>query len=65
MESKDVGRTLDLSLFSSYEQLHNMLAKMFGIEESDLSNRVLYKDATIGVRNTGDQPYGYSLNPLN
>uniref|UniRef100_A0A0C9QLA5 Auxin response factor n=1 Tax=Wollemia nobilis TaxID=56998 RepID=A0A0C9QLA5_9CONI len=57
MESEDVGRTLDLSLFSTYEQLHNKLAKMFGIEESDLSNRVLYKDTTGAVRHTGDEPY--------
>lgn len=58
LESEDVGRTLDLSVFSSYEQLHNRLAKMFGIEDSDLSNRVLYKDAAGVGRHTGDQPYG-------
>eukprot|EP00252_Welwitschia_mirabilis_P024685 TRINITY_DN7396_c0_g1_i1.p1 TRINITY_DN7396_c0_g1~~TRINITY_DN7396_c0_g1_i1.p1 ORF type:complete len:777 (-),score=120.53 TRINITY_DN7396_c0_g1_i1:559-2889(-) len=58
MESEDVGRTLDLSLFSSYEQLHCRLAMMFGIEDSDLSNRVLYKDASGAVRHTGDEPYG-------
>ncbi|XP_057819496.1 auxin response factor 10 [Cryptomeria japonica] len=57
MESEDVGRTLDLSLFSTYDQLFNRLANMFGIEESDLANRVLYKDTTGTVRHTGDEPY--------
>eukprot|EP01018_Ginkgo_biloba_P031313 Gb_39786 [translate_table: standard] len=57
MESEDVGRTLDLSLFNTYEQLYSRLAKMFCIEELELSNRVLYKDRLGAVRHTGDEPY--------
>jgi len=56
-ETEEVGRTLDLSLFCTYEQLYDRLAKMFGIEESELSNRVLYKGLGGSVRHAGDEPY--------
>eukprot|EP01018_Ginkgo_biloba_P016559 Gb_33804 [translate_table: standard] len=56
-ETEEVGRTLDLSLFCTYEQLYDRLAKMFGIEESELSNRVLYKGMGGSLRHAGDEPY--------
>ncbi|KAI3474642.1 hypothetical protein Pfo_029824 [Paulownia fortunei] len=57
MESEDVGRTLDLSLLGSYEELHRKLANMFGIEISEILNRVLYRDDTGAVRQLGDKPF--------
>lgn len=54
MESEDVGRTLDLSMLTSYEELHRKLADMFGIETL---NRVLYRDATGRVKQVGDQAF--------
>ncbi|KAI4334390.1 hypothetical protein L6164_019089 [Bauhinia variegata] len=57
MESEDVGRTLDLSRLSSYEELYRRLANMFGIESSDMSNHVLYRDATGVVKQTGEEPF--------
>lgn len=54
MESEDVGRTLDLSLLTSYEELHRKLADMFGIETL---NRVLYRDAAGRVKQVGDQAF--------
>ncbi|KAL0338449.1 UNVERIFIED_CONTAM: Auxin response factor 18 [Sesamum angustifolium] len=57
MESEDVGRTLDLSLLGSYEELYIKLASMFGTEISEMLNRVLYRDATGAVRQLGDEPF--------
>lgn len=61
LESEDVGRTLDLSVLSTYEELHRKLANMFGIERSDLLNHVLYQDATNAVKRIGDQPFRYFI----
>ncbi|KAG7950194.1 hypothetical protein I3843_13G099500 [Carya illinoinensis] len=57
MESEDVGRTLDLSVLDSYEELYRRLSKMFGIERSDMLSPVLYRDATGAVKQTGDEPF--------
>lgn len=57
MESEDVGRTLDLSLLTCYEELYRKLADMFGIDISEMLNRVLYRDATGRVKQVGDQPF--------
>jgi len=57
-ETEEVGRTLDLTMFSSYEQLYDRLRKMFGIEDLELSNRVLYKDIGNIMRHAGEEPYG-------
>jgi hypothetical protein len=59
LESEDVGRTLDLSCVGSYEELYRKLAKMFGIERSQMSSRVLYRDATGAVKQTGEEPFRY------
>ncbi|KAL5546998.1 hypothetical protein UlMin_006685 [Ulmus minor] len=58
MESKDVGRTLDLTALGSYEELYKKLANMFGIERSEILNHVLYHDAARSVKRTGDEPFG-------
>ncbi|GLJ37069.1 hypothetical protein SUGI_0751110 [Cryptomeria japonica] len=57
-ETEEVGRTLDLTLFSTYEQLYYSLAKMFGIEEFKRSNRVLYKDIGNTLKHAGEEYYG-------
>ncbi|PIA37355.1 hypothetical protein AQUCO_03000152v1 [Aquilegia coerulea] len=57
MESEDVGRTLDLSVLGSYEELYRKLANMFGVERSETLSHVLYKDATGAVKHTGDEPF--------
>ncbi|KAL5998357.1 Auxin response factor 18 [Asimina triloba] len=57
MESEDVGRTLDLSVLGSYEELYRRLANMFGIERSEMLNHVLYRDAKGSVKHTGDEPF--------
>ncbi|XP_017982693.1 PREDICTED: auxin response factor 10 [Theobroma cacao] len=57
LESEDVGRTLDLSVLSSYEELYRRLANMFGIERSEMLGHVLYRDATGAVKQTGDVPF--------
>lgn len=56
-ESEDVGHTLDLSSFGSYEELYKRLANMFGIKKSELNCRILYRDFAGVVKHTGDEPF--------
>ncbi|KAE8717254.1 Auxin response factor 10 [Hibiscus syriacus] len=57
MESEDVGRTLDLSLLGSYDELQRKLADMFGIENHETSSHLLYRDATGAVKQIGEEPF--------
>ncbi|KAL5546166.1 hypothetical protein UlMin_005853 [Ulmus minor] len=57
MESEDVGRTLDLSLLGSYDELYRKLADMFGIENSETLSHALYRDGTSAVKHIGDEPF--------
>nr|XP_016442181.1 PREDICTED: auxin response factor 18-like [Nicotiana tabacum] len=57
IESEDVGQTLDLSVLGSYEALCKKLSNMFGIETSEVLNRVLYQDITGAVKQLGDEPF--------
>lgn len=57
MESEDVGRSLDLTVFGSYEELYRRLADMFGIEKSEIVNHLPYCDAAGAVKHTGDAPF--------
>ncbi|KAL8135958.1 hypothetical protein AgCh_010541 [Apium graveolens] len=57
MESEEVGRTLDLSLLTSYEELYRKLASMFGIRSSDILNQVRYRDTRGAVKNIGDEQF--------
>ncbi|XWS56436.1 hypothetical protein CRYUN_Cryun09bG0085300 [Craigia yunnanensis] len=61
MESENVGRTLDLSVLGSYEELHGKLANMFGIESSEMLSSVLYCDGAGSVKHTGDEPFSEFL----
>ncbi|KAE8692912.1 Detected protein of unknown function [Hibiscus syriacus] len=57
LDSEDVGRTLDLSVLGSYEELYRRLGNMFGIERLEILGHVLYIDATGAVKRTGDEPF--------
>ncbi|KAJ4720783.1 Auxin response factor [Melia azedarach] len=61
MESEDVGRTLDLSVLGSYEELYRKLANMFGIGSSEMFSNVLYRDAAGSIKHTGDEPFSEFL----
>lgn len=57
LESEDVGRTIDLSVLESYEELEKTLANLFGIKTFDNSTHVVYKDSTGDVKRIGDEPF--------
>ncbi|XP_022846670.1 auxin response factor 18-like [Olea europaea var. sylvestris] len=57
MEYEDVGRTVNLSLFGSYEELCKKLKSMFDIDSSGILNHVFYQDVTGAVRQLGDEPF--------
>ncbi|CAI9780169.1 unnamed protein product [Fraxinus pennsylvanica] len=57
VESEDIGRTLDLSLLSSYEELYRKLENMFGVDISEMLTHILYWDVTGAVRKLGDKPF--------
>lgn len=57
MESEDVGRTLDISLLSSYEELCKKLENMFDIEISEMLTHVVYWDVMGAVQKLGDKPF--------
>ncbi|XP_065856188.1 auxin response factor 18-like isoform X2 [Euphorbia lathyris] len=65
MESEDVGRTVDLSLLGSYDELCRKLANMFRIENSESLNNVLYRDVTGTVKHIGDEPFGKEIDDSN
>ncbi|KAK4375965.1 hypothetical protein RND71_006642 [Anisodus tanguticus] len=62
LDSEDVGRTLDLSVLGSYEELYKRLADMFEMERLDMMTRVLYLDATGASRQIGDEPFSNFVN---
>jgi len=57
MESEDVGRTMDLSLLGSYDELYRRLTDMFGIEKSEMLSQLLYRDSNGAVKHIGDEPF--------
>ncbi|CAG7886718.1 unnamed protein product [Brassica rapa] len=61
MESDDVGRTLDLSVLGSYEELGMKLSDMFGIQKSEMLSSVLYRDASGAVKYPGNEPFSEFL----
>ncbi|KAL1210579.1 Auxin response factor 16 [Cardamine amara subsp. amara] len=61
MESDDVGRTLDLSVLGSYEELSRKLSDMFGIQKSEMLNSVLYRDASGAIKYAGNEPFSEFL----
>lgn len=61
MESEDVGRTMDLSVLGSYEELYRKLAEMFNIKRSEMSSNVLYQDIAGTVKRAGDESFSNFL----
>lgn len=57
MESDEVGRTVDLFQFSSYEELYERLAVMFSLEVKLLTNTMVYRDAESLSKTVGREPY--------
>ncbi|KAL2239833.1 auxin response factor 18-like [Sesamum indicum] len=57
LESEDVGRTLDLSVLGSYEELYKKLEHMFGIERLEMLSHLSYCDATGAVKQAGEEPF--------
>ncbi|KAG8380501.1 hypothetical protein BUALT_Bualt06G0022200 [Buddleja alternifolia] len=57
VESEDVGRTLDMSVIGSYDELYKRLAAMFGMERSDMLSNVVYSDEKGATKHTGDEPF--------
>eukprot|EP00250_Pteridium_aquilinum_P026493 c33095_g1_i1 orf=298-2643(-) len=56
-ESDDVGRTVDLSMFESYEELHEKLSLMFGVQKAEVLGRVVCFDLMGSSRPIGEEPY--------
>ncbi|XP_076910842.1 auxin response factor 18-like [Bidens hawaiensis] len=61
MESEDVGRTFDLTTLGSYEELYVALASMFGLEKSNASANLIYRNADGVIKHTGDEPFSEFL----
>lgn len=57
MEANNVGHNLDLSLLGSYDELYRRLADMFGIENPEMLNHMLYRDKTGAVKQIRDEPF--------
>lgn len=62
MDSEDVGRTMDLSVLSSFEELYGKLAEMFNLKRSEMLSNVLYQDmAGTTVKRAGEEPFSKFL----
>lgn len=61
MESEDVGRTLDLSLLGSYDELTKKLSDMFNLEISETLSNVIYRDITGAIKHIRDEPFRCQL----
>uniref|UniRef100_A0ACD5USH8 Uncharacterized protein n=1 Tax=Avena sativa TaxID=4498 RepID=A0ACD5USH8_AVESA len=57
VESDAVGRNLDLSALSSFEELYARMSDMFGIDGADLRSHVMYRSAAGEVKHVGDEPF--------
>ncbi|KAJ7541550.1 hypothetical protein O6H91_10G064600 [Diphasiastrum complanatum] len=57
MESEEIGRTIDLSTYSTYEELYERLATMFSIDKLKLAGRIVYKDLEGSTIHVGGEPY--------
>lgn len=56
-EGEEVGRTLDLTIFTTYEELYERLAVMFIVPQSEFQDRVVYKDVDGVTKRIGEEPY--------
>jgi hypothetical protein len=58
-EGDEVGRTLDLSNFNSYDEIYDRLAAMFSVPIPDFKNRLVYQNAEGSTKYVGVEPYRY------
>lgn len=56
-EGDEVGRTLDLSNFRSYDEVYDRLGDMFSVPIPDFKNRLVYQNAEGSTRHVGAEPY--------
>lgn len=56
-EGDEVGRTLDLSIFNSYEEIYDRLGDMFSVPIPDFKTRLVYQNAEGSTRHVGAEPY--------
>lgn len=56
-EGDEVGRTLDLSNFNSYDEIYDRLGDMFSVPIPDFKNRLVYQNAEGSTRHVGAEPY--------
>jgi hypothetical protein len=56
-EGDEVGRTLDLSIFNSYEEIYDRLGDMFSVPTPDFKTRLVYQNAEGSTRHVGAEPY--------
>ncbi|KAI5056816.1 hypothetical protein GOP47_0028634 [Adiantum capillus-veneris] len=56
-ESDDVGRTVDLSMFDSYEELYEKLSLLFGIHKPEILGRLVCLDSMGSSAPIGEEPY--------
>ncbi|KAJ6425463.1 hypothetical protein OIU84_026104 [Salix udensis] len=57
LESEDVGRSLDLRLLESYEELYRKLAAMFGRLNPEKFSNLLYRDVNGITKHVGEEPF--------
>ncbi|KAF7804451.1 auxin response factor 18-like [Senna tora] len=59
LDTEDLGRTMNLSLLGSYDELYRKLTEMFGILISDakMLNRVIYQDIKGEIKRVRDEPF--------
>ena len=56
-EGDEVGRTLDLSNFNSYDEIYDRLAAMFSVPIPVFKNRLVYQNAEGSTKHVGAEPY--------
>lgn len=56
-DGEEVGRTLDMSSFTSYEELYSRLESIFGVSQLHFQDRAVYRDAQGSTKHVGDEPY--------
>ncbi|EEC77655.1 auxin response factor 10 [Oryza sativa Japonica Group] len=57
VESETVGRSLDLSALSSFEELYACLSDMFSIGSDELRSHLVYRSPAGEVKHAGDEPF--------
>ncbi|KAF0890929.1 hypothetical protein E2562_005056 [Oryza meyeriana var. granulata] len=57
VESEAVGRNLDLSAMSSFEELYARLSDMFSIGSDELKSHLVYRSPAGEIKHAGDEPF--------